>query len=169
MAYVKCSVCGKQFDRTKEPFVKTSSTRYAHKNCGEALIETREREKKDKDDRKKLEDYVKEIYKIDKLSPLMKKQIEKYLTEGMTYSGMLGTLYFFYGIQHHDTSKAQGIGIIPYAYQNAADYFNNLSRIKLENEGNDYTIKKTVIKIPVPQSKPNRRGNRFKNFFEGDD
>lgn len=30
---VVCKICGKRFDTNEEPFVKVSSTRYAHEAC----------------------------------------------------------------------------------------------------------------------------------------
>lgn len=162
---VKCSVCGKQFDRLKEPFVKTSSTRYAHVKCGKI----KEKEDKEKEDKKKLEDYIKQVYGMDRISPLIRKQIDSYIKDDMTYSGMLGSLYYFYGVKGNDSAKAKGIGIIPYIYQEAEEYFRNLSRINLMNKGQDFTIKEKVIVIPVPQSKPKRKKNFFRDFFKGDD
>lgn len=164
-AYVKCSVCGKQFDRTKEPFTKTSSTRYAHLECGKV----KEKENKEKEDKKNLEDYIKQIYGLDRISPLIRKQIDGYIKDDMTYSGIMGSLYYFYGIKGNDPSRAKGIGIVPYVYQDAEDYFRNLSRINLMNKDQDFTIKEKVIIIPVPQPKPKRKKNFFRDFFKGDD
>lgn len=167
--FVKCSVCGKQFDRTKEPWVKTSSTRYAHEQCGKPYLEKKEKENKEKDEKKKLEDYIKQIYNVERISPLIRQQISKYIQEGMTYSGIMGSLYYFYGIKGNDTSKAKGVGIIPFIYDEASEYFKTISRINLANQGQDFTIKEKVVVIPVPQPKPKRKKNFFRDFFKGDD
>ena len=53
---VKCSICGKSFDRDKEPFVKTGGRRYAHASCAEGLSEE---EKKKREDEAIFWDYIK--------------------------------------------------------------------------------------------------------------
>lgn len=169
MTKVKCSVCGETFDRDKEPWIKTSSNRYAHKECGKAFLEKKEKEEKEVLDKKKLEDYIKQLYKLERITPLIRKQISDYIQEGMTYSGIMGSLYYFYGIKGNDPARAKGIGICAYCYDEAREYFANISRINLANQGQNFTIQEKIITIPVPQPKPKRKKNLFRDFFKGDD
>lgn len=161
MAYVKCPVCGQTFNREKEPFIKTNNGRYAHEACGKVL----EKELKDK---RMLEDYIKQIYRIERLSPLMWKQIKRFHDElGFTYSGMAGTLVYFYNIQGHSTEKAKGVGILEYTYQEAKEYYGKLAKVNKANEGQDFSIQSRTISIPIPQAQKKRQ--RFFRLFEGDD
>lgn len=167
MPKVKCSVCGQQFDKDKVEWVKTSSTRYAHKSCGEPFLKQKELEQREAADKKQLEEYIKQIYRIEKLSPLMYRQIKRFKEElGMTYSGMSGALVYFYQVLGNTTEKARGIGILEYVYQDARQYYTNLSKINLANQGQDFNIQTHTITIPVPQRKKKKK--RFFKFLEED-
>lgn len=168
MAYVKCSICGKTFNREKESYVKTSSTRYAHKACGEPFLQEKEKENKEAKDKEMLNDYIKQIYQIEQLSPLMRKQVKRFHDElGFTYSGMCGALAYFYNVQGHTTEKARGVGILEYIYEEAKQYYVNLAKINLANEGVDFSIPTRVVSIQPPQ--PQKKKKRFFRLFEGDD
>ena len=50
--------------------------------------------------------------------------ISKFFHEGMTYKGMNSTLIYFYDIKKNSTKGSnEGIGIIPYVYEEAKKYF----------------------------------------------
>jgi hypothetical protein len=75
---VKCSICGKSFDRDKIPCVKTSGRRYAHAICvGELSEEERQRQQ----DEATFWKYVKEIYGSNYNYMLIKKQVENFQKE----------------------------------------------------------------------------------------
>ncbi len=69
---VKCYYCGQVFNRDKEPFVVVPNTvrRYSHKECFEI---SQKRLKKEEDDKVKLEDYIKKLFKVDFVPSLAKK------------------------------------------------------------------------------------------------
>lgn len=51
-------------------------------------------------------------------------QMQKFKAMGMPYRGQLLTLKYFYEVQKHDLKKANGsIGIIPYVYGDAKNYY----------------------------------------------
>lgn len=80
--------------------------------------------------RKNLEEKIKEIYQIDKLSPLIESQITKFVRErGYKYLDIARALYYFYIEQNGDLSKAKGIGIVPYIMEESKEFF-----IKKEKE-----------------------------------
>lgn len=167
MSKVKCSVCGQQFDKDKTEWVKTSSTRYAHKSCGEPFLKQKELEQREAADKKQLEEYIKQIYRIQNLSPLMRQQIRRFHDEcGMTYSGMAGTLVYFYQVLGNTTEKARGVGILEYVYLEAQQYYANLAKVNLANQGQDFNIQTHTITIPVPQRKKKKK--RFFKFLEED-
>lgn len=63
-----------------------------------------------------------------KLSPSIFSLIEKYEKEGYTFLGMIRALEWFYIIKKNDRSKAKGsIGIVPYVYKEANDYYDYYS------------------------------------------
>lgn len=149
MRKVKCPICGLYFDRDKEKNVQIK-TRFYHINC---LSETSE------GNRMILEEYIKDILEIDKISPLIKKQIKKYTEEdGMTYLEIRDTLKYFFELKNGNKTKAQGIGIVPYVYDEAKKYYQKIYDItekakKVEIKSN---IEKN-INISRPFSKVKRR------------
>ena len=93
MAKVKCLICEEMFDKSKVEYLKVNN-RYVHKTCYE---ETEMGEKL------QLEQYIKQIMHLDKITPLIKKQIENYNSVNKyTYKSILFTLKYFYEIEHGD-------------------------------------------------------------------
>ena len=70
-------------------------------------------------------------------------------------------VYYFYEIKNGDKEKANGgIGIIPYVYKDAYNYFYNLWLNQQKNkdiEVNLYVPKVIEISIPRPQRKVKKR------------
>ena len=86
---------------------------------------------------------------------LTNKQIKDFLAEGYTASGILKTLIYGYEIKHNDISKAMGgIGIVPYVYKQALDYYYNLYLAEMANVDKDideYRPKEIFISIDLPK------------------
>lgn len=78
-----------------------------------------------------------------------------------TYSGMLKALVYFYEIKGNNKNKANGgIGIIPFIYKDAYNYYYNLWMIQQSNKDKnviDYVPKLKEIKIPIPKKEPRKR------------
>ena len=132
------------------------NNKYVHKEC-QALEENRE-----KTDREKLEEYIKELFALSYIDPRVKAQIKKYIEEyNFTYSGMQKALYYFYEIKGGDKSKANGgIGIIPYIYQDAYNYHYNLWLAQQKNKDVEvqlYVPKVKEIVIQRPERKIKKR------------
>ena len=163
---VKCKYCGMQFDRNAEPFVEVSARRYAHKACAEkhqAAIP------QDEQDYAALETYIKKIFKEDNINIRIRKQIKDFRQEyDYTYSGMLKTLYWWYEIKGNSTEKANGgIGIIPFIYKDACNYYYNLYLAQEANENKE--IKKQEIK-EITIISPQAERKKVKLFsFENED
>lgn len=105
------------------------------------------------------------------ISPRVRKQISNYIeTYNFTYSGMKKALVYFYEVKGNDKSKANGgIGIIPYVYRDAYNYYYSIWLANQKNEDKIVTNYKPIIRevrIPPPQLKPRKR--RLFSFFEED-
>ena len=153
---VVCAYCKKPLSKKDADCVMVGNGKYVHKQCQE-LEENRE-----KTDREKLETYIKELYQISYIEPRVKAQIKKYVDEyNYTYSGIQKALYYHYEIKGGDKSKANGgIGIVPYVYQDAYNYFYNLRLAQQKNKDVEielYTPKIREIIIPRPQRKIKKR------------
>ena len=122
---VVCLYCKEKFDTELEPFIKPNRTRYAHKRCADKKEAEKTQEERDKE---ALEKYIMKLLDEPYLSARVKKQIKDYQEQyKYTYSGMLKSLIWFYEIKGNSTEKANGgIGIIPFIYKDACNYYYNL-------------------------------------------
>lgn len=94
--------------------------------------------------RKDLEDKIKEIYQIDKLTPLIEMQITKFVREHKyKYLDIARALYYFFVEKNGDLSKSKGIGIVPYVMEESKEFF-----LKKEQE-----IKRKKEEILAQQNK----------------
>ena len=160
---VKCSVCGKQFDRDKIQAVKSGARRYAHYSCkpdGEKVDLPQVDE-----DLLKLINYAEQLLGKDYNAARVKKQIKDFKEEyNYSYSGMLKSLVYFYEIKGNSKEKANGgIGIVPFIYNDAYNYYLALFNANQANQNIDvvqYTskVKEITIKPPKVEIK--------KHFFE---
>ncbi|MBE6148281.1 MAG: hypothetical protein E7167_02030 [Firmicutes bacterium] len=156
---VKCPICGKTFDRDKVPFVQVSPRRYAHKECSMSEDERKTQEIKDKEE---LDNYIMSLFKMTYVDARIQKQIKKYVDENnYTYSGIKKALVYFFEIKGNSVEKANGgIGIVPYVYQQAYNYYYSLWLAQQKNEDKvveEYVpIVKEII-IPVPERKVRKR------------
>ena len=122
---VTCIYCKKKFDRDKIPFTQLSERRYAHIGC--AATAQAEQEKREQA-KQKLTEYIKQLFGLESLTVKINRQIKEYAEEyNYSYSGIYHTLVYWYEIKKNDISKANGgIGIVPYVYQQALEYYKAL-------------------------------------------
>ena len=163
---VICCVCGKQFDRDKIQAVKAGARRYAHQMCkpdGELVPLPQPKEKKvqaEDEDLKKLKDYIEKLYGKNRVRwPLVMKQIKQFKEENKySYSGMLKSLIWFYEIKGNKVEDSKGVGIIPFAYQDAYNYYYSLFIAQSQNEQKDFKqitshVREITIKPPEIKKK----------------
>ncbi|MDK1672856.1 hypothetical protein QOK74_08220 [Staphylococcus saprophyticus] len=166
---VKCPHCSTK--DSKENMVQQGK-RYWHEECiTEHEIEkenskTEEQKLKDRDkqERKDLIDYILELFNLDKPTGMILKQIKDLHDEPYfyRYKAMQMTLEYFFEIKNNSTSNARGIGIVPYVYDEASEFYKSLARInKDETEINKQDKKVVTIKI-TPNT--NRRSKKTINM-----
>ena len=153
---VVCAYCKKPMSKKDEDCVMVGNNKYVHKACQEL------ENQREKTDREKLEEYIKELFQISYIEPRIKAQIKKYVEEyNYTYSGMQKALYYHYEIKGGDKSKANGgIGIVPYVYQNAYNYFYELWLAQQKNKDVQIELYQPRVKeivIPRPERKIKKR------------
>jgi hypothetical protein len=156
--YVICSVCGQRFDRDKIQAVKSGARRYAHYSCkpdGEIVpLPQVDSEYAD------LMECIKEIYKDEINYALVKKQIKQYQEEyNYTLSGIKKSLIYFYKVKGNPIDKSKGgIGIVPFVYKDAYNYYYSLFVAQSQNENKNLQqitskIKEIIIKPPKIKKK----------------
>lgn len=152
---VKCIYCGQQFDRETEPTKQVSARRYAHLKCWEDHVANMSQEEKDIE---AFFDYTKNLFGEDYNYVLTKKLAERYVKENnYSYGGMLKSLKWYYEKQGNSIEKSNGsIGIIPYIYKSAYDYYFALYQAQLVNQEKDlsnFTLsKEKIINIESPRA-----------------
>lgn len=159
--YLKCLYCGGTIDRDNDiDYSKVSGNRYAHWSCIKRHDEVND-----------LLEYVKSILGNTMVMSKTTKQVDEYLKNGRTCSGIRNALRYWYEIKGNDISKSGGgIGIVDYIYDEANDYFEHKEKIRdrMSNiDGNliDKYKRMSSLHQPVPArekiSKP-----RHMTFFD---
>lgn len=112
---VKCAYCDGQVD-------KDIAERYNDKNYHADCC------KKQKD-RDELISYICNLFGLKKPGPVVYSQLKRFVeVQKYTYEGILHSLQYFYDVKKGSKQKAnQAIGIVPYVYDEAQDYYTKLS------------------------------------------
>lgn len=164
---VKCKICGKEFDLNQEQGVIVSARRYAHQSCfPQGQLVPMEKKPEDDPEYQTLIAYINQLFGNKCNWAMTKKYIKKFKDEnGYTYSGILKSLTYFYEIKKNSIDKANGsIGIVPFVYQDAYNYYYSLyvAQQNLQNSSpQQFKNNEVVIKIKAPKSK-----GIFKKLFQ---
>lgn len=113
-------------------------------------------------DKMKLEQYINKLFHTDYVDPRIQKQIKNYIKEyNFTYSGILKSLVYFYEVKQNPVEKSNdGIGIVPWVYKQAFNYYYAIWLAQQKNTDKtveNYIPKETEIIIPRPKPKPYRK------------
>lgn len=155
---VKCLYCGKIFDAQEQDkdiiWCKPRSNRYAHITCAKQNEQQLTQEEKDY---QTFYNYVKSEQKENFDFVRFKKVVEAWKKDyNYTYNGMYKTLIYFYEVKGNAKKKFQegSIGIIPFIYQEAFNYYYNIYLASQRAGTGDYdSNKKQVIEINPPIAK----------------
>lgn len=152
---VECFVCKKHINKKTDKY-KQIGKKFFHLECAE--IE----EKREKTDLEKLEIFIMSLFNIDYVSPRIKKQIQNYVNDyNFSYSGIQKSLEYFYVVKDNSLDKANGgIGIVPFVYNDAYNYYYSLWEAKQKNLNIDiekYKPRLKEITIEPPQRKIKRK------------
>lgn len=116
---VKCHYCQKMVDKD---IAERFEEKNFHKECCEEYK-----------DRKAIFKYVAHLFGFkneSKPGPVIISQLKNFMLKNphYTYKGILNALKYFYEVRKGSKKKAnEGIGIVPFVYDNAQEYFKNLS------------------------------------------
>ena len=132
-----------------------SERKFAHTTC---FMREQEKIKKEEKDAQALEEYIVILFQLEYLNPRIRKQIKEYVEQyGFTYSGILKTLQYWYEVKKNDITKANGgIGIVPYVYTQAKNYYHSLWLANEKNKDKnieDYIPIIREVKVLSPQRK----------------
>ena len=118
--------------------------RFAHVDC---YSKDSSRSKSDYD---KLFEYIQIVYNESFVDPAKQKSIKNMMDEfKFTYSGIHGTLVYLYDILKKKPQDSNYLGIVPWYYTEAKEYFTNKEKVNAENAKKDienYKPKQIVVK-----------------------
>ncbi len=155
MIKVKCLFCNSYFDRETVPCVKIGR-RYAHKTCVEGNQElTAEYQEKES-----FWAYIKKIYGSKYNFQLINTQATQYIEAyHYTWKSMENALRWFYEVKKGNIDEGNGgIGIIPFIYDEANKYYEqmNLTKAKNEKKGGSSVVVEVQTKSPRAWKQPPR-------------
>lgn len=109
-----------------------------------------------------LEEKIKEIYGIDKLTPLIEKQITSLVMERKyKYKDIARALYYFYIEKEGDLSKARGIGIVPYVMEESVMFFRK-KEMELEKQKQEAANQKQSEQLVITCNKIGKQKRKKK-------
>ena len=167
----KCAICGKEFDRNAVQAVRHGARRYSHWTC-EPNGELVPMENKIDPELDKLNNYIIKLLGENYNAARVKKQIKDFKEQGMSYSGMLKSLIYFYEIKGNSKEKANGgIGIVPFVYKDAYNYYYDLFMAQQRNENKKPFIEKVreIIIKPPKVEKPVKLFDLDKELGDGEE
>ena len=119
----KCRICEKPIDKDVDDWIMPSKNWYYHRKCYTdwKVSDTHD----DKDWINLIYDFIARDLKVSYNYHMCEKQRKKYISEQKyTNKGIYFTLKYFYEIKNGDWSKGHGgLGIIPYVYGDATQYW----------------------------------------------
>lgn len=166
--YCICPKCNIRFDRDKIQAVKVSARRYGHATCYPdntdyvSLVKTKEQDT----DYIALMNYIKKIFGDKANYAQINRQLKIYTTENnYSYSGIMKSLVYWYEVKGNSIEKSNyALGIVPFIYQDAYNYYYSLFVAKQVNENK--TLQTEVREIVIPP--PKKQGTKRKLFDLGE-
>ena len=154
--FTNCFWCAKAIFPSDENVIELPNMfgRYAHKSCAATHPA---------DDREKFRVFLIQLYKLkdDITWPRLEIQAERIAKEyNFTYSGMMKSLEYFFKVKQNPIDPEKGVGIIPYVYKQAYNYYLSLWMAQEQNKQKDlsqYIPKDIVVEIKSPQREVSKR------------
>lgn len=138
---VKCPYCEEKFDKDEAHEYKK---KYYHVNCFQKWNQ-------DKADYETLKLYIAKLLRIEFPTGMILKQIKDYKDKyNYTYKGMELSLIYFFDTLGNRAQEGQGIGIIPFVYEDAKNHYIKQKKIadSLDDMENEETMELVVYLKP---------------------
>lgn len=103
-------------------------------------------------DRKELIEYICDLYGLDVPTGIILKQIKDYQEQfNYTSKGMALTLQYFYETLGNTVREGDGVGIIPYMYEEAKRHYITKMRVEASIEEVSQSSETKVVEIQSPR------------------
>lgn len=137
-----CSKCGNKIISG----VRKYQGKFFCAQCYEQVMEEVQRFEEEK---QRLVLFIKELFAVQECPELVLYAIDKALKEGKKLSGIKGTLIYYYNIRGNSADNISVIGsVIQREYSNAAQYFEEVKRVKAANQKIDIDVAPIIVQIP---------------------
>lgn len=150
MEFGYCNICKKHLTSYKDYTIKNGK-----KICYDCINKNTSQKLAEDTDRENLLSYIKKLFQRQVLPESWTLYIEKLRKQGKTYSGIQGTLYYFYELNNNNISydSMSVLGIVEYAYDEARKYFEELEKINAYNK--NFVPKEETLRfgVKVPKAK----------------
>ena len=151
-----CIYCKKAINKTDSNIIKVSEDAYAHEECQQ------KENQRELTDEEKLHKYIMKLFNTTYIYPRIQRQIKTYINDyHFSYSGILKALIYFYEVKNNSIAKANdGIGIVPYVYKDAYNYYYSIWLAQQKNINlniNNIKPKEKEIFISKPQRNVSKR------------
>lgn len=169
----KCPGCGGTVTPSLTGDVVAPNRRHWHPNCYEAYLKKPKKKTvsvSSDDPIKKLSIppeaenlffYCKRVYGLDFNAPIFTRQLKALQSEGFSIPEISATIKWFYEIERKSPQEVKTpLGMIPYAYKEAMDYYREIQKAVSANEGKVLTEsppQEVVIQSPTREQKRSRR------------
>ena len=162
-----CAYCNKPITDIR---YKTLRKKSYHNECYQlqlGLIEAENRKKainftklksskgnnEDEEQINQLKKYICDLFQIDKVPFLIEKQIVEYTTNyNYTYNGIYKTLVYFYDLSNNPVPPQVTIGIVPYVYEEAKNFYYNAYQVNIVNSKTHIENNTKQVKIQPPDT-----------------
>ena len=135
MGGVKCQECGLMVDKANA--VQDDKKKNYHKICLE-----------NKKDRDELYALVCTIFHFKAPGPRVYTQVKKYIADGCTYRGIIRAVDYFFNVKNNPIEKANnGLGIVPFVYEEANTYFDRIEykKKKIAESVTQFSSNKRIV------------------------
>ena len=148
---VICQICRCGINKLTDEYVKKTNG-YVHKSC----ISTEDLDKAE------LNNYICQIFHLKAPGPVNLSLIKKFHTEnGYSYKSMYYALKYYFEVKKGSIEKSQNrIGILPYIYDDAKKYYNNLTNVQnnvMHNIEMQLNKKESVVTVKVIPTKKKKK------------
>lgn len=171
---VTCRACKERFDAQLSgadvEWVMPSKGWYYHKSCYENM--RKGNLKNDNEWKRRIYDFIAHDLKVSYDFYLCEAQLKKFVEKDKigTYKGIFYTLKYFYEIRNGDWTKGHGgLGIVPFVYKEATDYWKNREnreRGTLAKIEEQIKIKESQEKISLKKSQSSKKKKEKWNLEE---
>lgn len=140
---MKCPHCEEHLD-------KEEAIRHKKQFFHQACLEKKEQQTQD---RKELIEYICELYGLEAPTGMILRQIKDFQEQlNYTAKGITLTLQYFHETLDNSVREGDGIGIVPYMYEEAKRHYINIMNIKKSVENlKGECVRTRVVRVKSPE------------------